>query len=1317
MCNGHQEQHLEKRPVMRYAFADCVLDTDTYALHRADRLLRLRPKVFQVLMYLLLHRERVVAKHELAEQVWPAQYITDAVVENTLKVVRQAVGDSGHTQQVIQTLRGYGYRFVAPVAVYAETPADAEGPREVAGRERPETGHSQASRAIAESLSLMPIGEAWLCPACHVSNAEAARSCIACGTFFQSCCPRCSSYNVLHTQFCTACGAPLVEPTPTADPPVGDDLVRVAQGQFEATQAPIVRRDIPGVERRQLTVLFCDLVESTPLLEHLELEDLRTILRAFQDMCADVTQQFDGYIAQYLSDGVLGYFGYPLAHEDDALRAVHTGLGILEALEALNHRLAREQDVRLAARVGIHTGLVIIGAAGTEGRPEALAFGDTLNIAERIQSIAAPNTVVISAATARLIQGYFACQALGSPTLRGVTTAVPLSRVLRATGAQSRLEIAHPTGLTPLVGREAEVSLLLERWAQVTEGIGHVVLLSGEAGIGKSRLVQAMKEHVPQTVSRSLECRCSPYFQQSALYPLIEMIQRLLAWHPDDGPDAKLQKLEAVLSQYARPVEQLIPLFVDLLSLPTVHDRYRMPQLIPPQQRHKTLEAVLGLLVGLAMQQPVLLIIEDLHWVDPSTLEWLTLFLDQIPTTPILLVLTYRPAFQVPWANRSSLTQITLPRLSRQHVEQMVMHLTGGKPLPGEVLRSLVPRTDGMPLFVEELTKTVLETNLLCETHDHYELSGPLPAFAIPTTLHDSLMARLDRLGTAKSIAQLGATMGRRFTYALLQAVLRWEDGALQHELAKLVKAELLHQQGLPPQTTYVFKHALIQETAYQALVRNTRQDYHQRIAQVLVEQFPETVEAQPELLAHHYTEAGWYELAINYWQRAGQHAVERSANAEAISHCTKGLELLKTLPATAARIEPELILQATLGSALIARNGYASSDVEHTYSRARALCQQVGETSQLFRVTRGLCLFYMNRGELHIARETGGQLLSLAQYLQDPICLVEAYRLLGAILHWLGELTMAREHLEQGIAFYDSQQHRSYVSLYGQDPGVTCFSYLAWTLWCLGYSAQALESTNDALALSRKHLHDFSLAFALDYAAVLHHCRREGQVAQERAEKMVGLSQEHGFSFWLSEGMILQGYGLVKQGQKAEGIAQMCQGLAAHRATGTELARPSFLALLAEGYGDDGQVEEALSVLDEALIAVQNTGECWWEAELYRLRGELGSLQAVDTENPGTAPIKTAMRIETNGGSTARSSLTPNVEACFHKALTIARRQHAKSLELRAAISLARLWQRQAKRAEARHLLVEVYSWFTEGFDTADLQEANALLAELACS
>jgi class 3 adenylate cyclase/predicted ATPase len=1034
--------------------------------------------------------------------------------------------------------------------------------------------------------------------------------------------------------------------------------------------------------------MFCDLVDSTQLAHRLDPEDYRAVVRTYQETAATVIHPFDGYIAQYLGDGLLVYFGYPQAHEDAAARAVHASGAIIDAMAPLNTRLEPQYGVRVAVRIGLHTGRAVVGAMGSGVRQEQLAMGDTPNIAARLQSLAAPDTAVCSATTARLVQRAFALEDLGVYTLKGVAEPLPVFRVRGPLQAPRDDEETVASGVFFLVGRDEEIGLLRRRWEQSRRGLGQVVLISGEAGIGKSALVEGLRTQVRTEGLPRVAFRCSPYHHNSALYPVITHLEHLLRFERDDPPAARLDKLEHGMQDYSLPLDEAVPLFAALLSVPLPEGHSPALWLTPQQQKQQTLDALVAWLLEEAERQPLLVSWEDLHWADPTTVELLGLVLEQTPTVPMLHVLTSRPEFSPPWPMRSHMTPITLNRLERPQVESLIAHLARGKALPAEVVQHIVAKTDGVPLFVEELTKMLLDSPLLREAATHYELTGPLQAVAIPETLQDSLMARLDQHNTAKEAAQLGAVLGREFAYEMLQ--LLWVQGAemLQTALAQLVKAELLYQRGRPPRARYLFKHALIQDTAYTSMLRSTRQQYHQQIARLLEAQFPEAVETQPELIAHHYTAAGLVEPAVGYWQQAGQRALQRSANLEAIGHLRHGLALLHALPDTPGRSQQELEIHMALGPALMMTQGFAAPEVAQTYDRARELCQRVGDTPQLFPVLHGLWRFYVNRAMFQTAYELGERLLQRARCLDDPALVLEAHRVLGQTVFWRGDLQAVRTHMEHGLALYDSRQHRTHATVYGQDPGVVCHAFAAWAAWLLGYPDQARHHIQAALTLSRELAHPFSLAYALICTAIVQRFLRDGPASQAHAEAVVAIATEQGFAFWGAWGTILRGRALADQGHADEGIAQMQQGLAAYEATGAVVFRPAFLTLLAEVYGQVGQPETGLATLTEALGLVDTTRECFWAAEMHRLKGEL--LLALPT-----APQEAAA-------------------AALHQALDIARQQQAISLELRAAMSLSRLWQGQGKQAKARVLLAPIYDWFCEGFDTADLQEARALLAEL---
>ncbi|MFQ5937155.1 MAG: AAA family ATPase, partial [Acidiferrobacterales bacterium] len=1080
----------------------------------------------------------------------------------------------------------------------------------------------------------------------------------------------CGFANYPDAKFCGGCGRKLV----AIDSP-----------------AAIFEERPPGrePERRQLTVMFCDLVGSTALAEALDPEELHGLLARYQDSCADVIQRYEGHIARYVGDGLLVYFGYPQAHEDDAQRGVHAALGIVDTIQELNTKIANP-DVNLAVRIGITTGLVVAGDIGSGERVEEKAIvGEAPNLAARLQALAEPNTVVIGANTQRLVGGLFECDDLGSQNLKGISRPMAAYRVRAETSAPSSFEAKAARGLTPLVGREEEIGLLLERWREAEEGEGQVALLSGEAGIGKSRIVRDFRQRLEDEPHNRILYYCSPYHQNSAFYPTIDQLERGLRFEKDDSSADRLDKLDAVLGRLDLPVEVHASPLATLLSLP-VNGRYPALELSPAQLKKRTFQALVAIIESMASQQPVLMVVEDIHWIDPSTQEFISLLMEQLQTRRFLLVVTCRPEFESPWSGYAHVTSLTLNRLSRKASAAMIRRVTGGKALPDEVLDQIVAKTDGVPLFVEELTKTVLESDLVKDAGDQYVLSGPLPSLAIPASLQDSLMARLDRLASVKEVAQLAATVGRTFSHELLVAISPLNDKELQDALTQLVQAELIYRRGLPPDARYEFKHALVQDAAYQSLLKSTRQQYHQRIAQTLEKRFPQTGETEPELLAHHYTEAGLAERAISYWQRAGQQASERSAYVEALAHLRKGLELIKNLPDTPEHAKQELALYITLGPALMGVKGHGAQEVGHAYQRARELCQQVGEPTEVFTVTWGLWFHYQFRAQFETARGLADEVLALAERQDDPTLRLQAHHAAWTTLLCSGELRLCRDHAERGIALYNLDEHRSHAFVYGgHDPGACCRYTAAVTLWFLGYPDQALRKAHDAVTLAQQLSQPVSLVIAHSFLSWLHQCRREPRLVQEQAAAAVALCTEQGIMpQYLAVGTVLHGWAMAAEGQAAEGVAEIRQGVNAFEATGTKHRKSYYLVLLAQAYGWAGEAEQGLEALAEALDFAEKTGERTWDAEMHRLKGDL--MLARSAKNQSEA------------------------ETCFNQAIEIARRQSAKSLELRTATSLARLWADQGKRQEAFDLLDPIYDWFTQGFDTADLKEAMQFLEEL---
>jgi class 3 adenylate cyclase len=1055
-----------------------------------------------------------------------------------------------------------------------------------------------------------------------------------------------------------------------------------AEPSAPADVAPRARR--AEAERRQLTVMLVDLVGSTALSARLDPEDMGQVIRSYQVACAEVVERWGGHVAKYMGDGVLAYFGWPQAHEDEAERAVQAGLALIDALAGLEATAGEP----LAARVGIATGLVMVGELIGEGaaREEAVV-GETPNLAARLQTLAAPGSVVISQATRRLVGGVFELADLGPQRLKGFAEPLAAWRVGGEVRAEGRFEARQSTGLTPLVGRDEEIALLLRRWQQVKDGEGHVVLLSGEPGIGKSRLVREVRARLQDEPHVRLLYQCSPHHTTSPLYPLIEQLERAAGFARDELSRARLDKLEALLARGTDRLDQAVPLIAALLGVST-EGRSPALDLTPQRQKQLTLAALIEQLEGLAAAQPVLLAYEDMHWSDPTTQELLGLTIERLQRLPVLLLITYRPEFSPPWPAQPHVSVLALSRLGRREGAALVERVVRDKPLPDEVAAQIVARTDGVPLFVEELTKTVLESGLLRDAGERYELAGSLPPLAIPSTLHDSLLARLDRLAPVKEIAQIGAAIGREFSHALLAAVADRPEAELRPALDQLVSSELVFRRGTPPKAAYSFKHALVQDAAYGTLLKSRRRQLHARIAAILEARFPEVVKTQPEVLAHHCSEAGLIEKAVGYWQQAGQLAIRRSAMAEAITQLRRGLDLLGLLHEGGERDQLELSLQSDLGGALLLARGYANPETEAAFRRALKLSRKVDDRAHRFSSLRGLISVFHVRAQLRDAERLGTEIMRLAQEVGRSDWLSEAHHAVGVTNFHLGRPTLAEAALHAGIATRGPELRSHLSQAYPVHIGVFCHAYLAHCAWLLGHPKRALEHGREAVEVAHAVADPFSTALAFNYVAMLHQFRREPQAARYAAESSGDVCTKWGFTYYGAWSEIVQGWAIAAEGDLDLGISTFVTGLDRLRSTGAQLRLPCYLGWLAVLNAQLSHEQDALHLLANALAIARRSSEHWWSAELHRLAGEFLIRQ--------------------------RKEDTVRMEARFRQGLAMARRQGARSLELRAATSLARLWAEQGRRAEAHDLLAPVYGWFTEGFDTPDLKDAKALLDEL---
>jgi predicted ATPase len=981
-----------------------------------------------------------------------------------------------------------------------------------------------------------------------------------------------------------------------------------------------------------------------------------------------------------MGDGVLVYFGYPRAHEDDAERAVRAGLGVIDSVGRLD-----VQSIELRARVGIATGLVVVGDLIGEGSAlEQSVVGETPNLAARLQALAEPGVVVIAAGTRRLVGDLFDYRDLGAIEVKGIAAPVPAWQVLRPSAVASRFEALHGSALSPLIGRDEEIELLLRRWARVKAGDGQVVLVSGEAGLGKSRITAALAERLHGEPHIRLRYFCSPYYQDSALFPFIDQLGRSAGFVRDDPPAAKLEKLDALLAR-AAPSDEDAAFLADLLSLPA-SERHPLPDLSPQRKKERTLEALIRQLEGLARQQPVVMVFEDAHWIDPTSRDLLDLLVERARSLSMLLIVTFRPEFQPPWTGQPQVMMLALNRLDRSDRTTLVEQIAGGKALPDEIVAQIVDRTDGVPLFVEELTKSVLDSGLLREETDRYVLDGALPPFAIPTTLHASLMARLDRLASVRLVAQIGAAIGREFSYGLLRGVSRLPEDELQTALARLVASELVFQRGRPPDAVYAFKHALVQDAAHSSLLRSTRQQLHAQIAEALEAQSPELIDTQPEFFAQHYAEAGLVEKAVACWGKAGHRSAARSAIAEAAAQFQKALDQLALLPGNPDRQRQELEFCSALGAALRFVKGQAAPETGQAYARARELWEQLGYPAEYLHIPYGQSRYHVYCGELDLALRLDEDLLRVSRQRNDSRGLVLSHQSCGTGYGVRGRFALSRSHLEAALSLYDPNSHHSLGPQTGSHPQVVAQAHLGIVLLCLGFPDQALVRANAAIAEARSLAHSPTIASALMIGAIRLSITGDNGDLDDLVEELLAVATEQAFPQWRAFGTIYRGWVKAKNGDVVEGISLLRSGLAAYRDNGNELLTPHHTALLARACDVAGQIEEALSALDHALQIVGRTGERLLEAELNRHKGQL----------------------------LLRQGHSEAAEELYREALSIAAEQEAKLFELRAAASLARLHRDQGRHAAARDLLAPVYGWFTEGFDTPDLKEAKALLDDL---
>jgi len=1055
-----------------------------------------------------------------------------------------------------------------------------------------------------------------------------------------------------------------------------DEDGKVLVWKTAAGNAAVAETTPTEADRRLLTVMFCDVVDSTALSEQFDAEELRDVIRLYQQTCADVIEQFDGHIAQYLGDGLLVYFGYPVAQEDEAYQAVRSGLEILHGLRN-SEEITQRIGAPLRVRLGIHTGPVVIGEMGGRDRPERLALGDTPNIAARVQSTARPDEMLISATTHRLIEGLFRVEGLGAQDLKGVSKAFDLYRVVEESTAESPFEVALSTGrLTRFVGQEEELELIHQDWGQACEGRGQAVLLSAEPGMGKSRLAQEFKVRINTPQVRQMTLRCSPYHRASPLYPVIQVLQRVFQFDAGDDDETKLSKIRTTLAGYEFSIGEAEELVSELLSVP--HPDIDTPDARDSaERRQRTFDVLIQWFVQESERAPVFMIWDDLHWADPSTVELLEEYMNHIATTSVLVLLIYRSSFRAPWRTRSFFRYLSLNRLSENHVDALIADVAGETSLSPTVAAQIKDRADGIPLYVEELTRSVVDSGAA----DGDDGANPAPTL-IPVTLQDSLEARLDRCPAGKEIAQWGATIGREFSYGVLRAAVA-DDSQVKTGIAELLDAELIYRSGSRTAPTFIFKHALLRDTAYESLLIRRRRTFHARIADTLVVDFAALSETQPEVVAYHYREGEQFDEAVAYWYRAGEYAHSRSADQEAMGHLQRGLDVLARLPRTPERARAELEIQLLLGTLTISTHGNSAADVETIYRRALAVCDEIGDPVDRTPAYFGLRSYYLTNANLTAAHDVSMALFDAATASESDHALLEAHVALANSYHFMGDLDHVTTHARQAADIYDVEQHHRHAKTYGIDPGIMAHVRLAIAAGWRGAGDEMEVQFEAARTIDRELRHPFSSSFLLAQTAATYHWLRLDDRALEDCEQALDIAIEQGFGFYVAAIRILRGNLWAGRGDVSGGLEEIEAAVSMIEAVRSQLLYPYFVGLHAEAYTCTSDPERGLAMLPDAFAVMEKTRAEYVRPQLYTVKGAL--LQ--------------------------RAHLHDEAERAFDAAISAAHMKGFTAHQLKATLALAKLRPQDA-HGSARDALRTLCESLDTETGYPDLTEAREFLA-----
>ncbi|MHA7685072.1 adenylate/guanylate cyclase domain-containing protein [Cupriavidus sp. PET2-C1] len=1141
------------------------------------------------------------------------------------------------------------------------------------------------------------------CKKCGFESLAQRNFCEECGHKFAQICPQCGNEASPTAKFCGSCGGalgtssataiPASTTTPAVPAPVLYTPPHLAE-RILAEQAAMEDRGQAAGERKTITALFADIAGSTALIQDLDPEEARSLIDPVVALMMDSVHHYEGFVAKSLGDGILALFGAPIAHEDHALRALFAALRMRQAMRHHSDRVRLEQGIALQIRVGVHTGEVVVRSIRKDDlRTDYDPVGHTIHIAARMEGVATPSSILVSESTHRLTEGYFEFKALGRTQIKGLREPLAVYEVLRPGALRTRLQVGAHRGLARFVGREAELERLGEALELAKAGQGQIVGVVGEAGVGKSRLFHEFKVRSRQGCM-VLETFSVSHGKAFPYLPLIDMLKGYFQISARDDERMYREKVTGRLLALDRALEAQLPYLLYLLGISEPGST--IPSVDSAVRRQRTFEAIARLLLRESLNQPLIVLFEDLQWLDGETEAFLSILIEHVPGAKILLLVNYRPEYVRNWDPKRCYTQLYLEPLEQAVAQGLLTSLLGDHPSLVPLKLLILAKTEGNPFFMEEVVKTLKEESVLLGQAGSYQIEKAPLDLHIPTTVQGVLAARIDRLSVAqKELLQTLAIIGKEFPLTLIEHVTALPVEALRSLLGDLEAGDFIYERPAFPEVEYVFKHALTQEVAGNSLLTSQRSALHERTAWAIESLFPGRLKDYCSELAHHYCKSGNAQKAIEYLHLAGQQALQRSAQLEAIHHLSAALELLKSVPDTPERAREELTILLTLGPAWVAARGHGSPEVEATYMRALALCEQGAKTPQQFSVQYGLWSFYYLRAQFSTARALADRLLEFALDTKEPEELAEAHRVLATTVFRMGEIKVAHTHVEEALALHRAvQQSYSNLLRYAQNPAVHLRSTLSRILWYLGLPDQARAHCDEAMALARQVSDPFALALSLIFAAELHRCRREAQLARDYADAAIALSSDQGYPLYLAWGTILRGAALAEQGSHEDGIDQIKEGLGAYEATGAVLGRPTLLALLADAYGKTGEAEAGFRVLSDAFALVNTTGECFDVPMLLRLKGNLIQLSS-DSKSGLSAQAKEA-------------------EVCFQDAITLAHRQGAKSVELQIAMSLARLWQRQGKADAARLMLAEVHGSFAEGFATVDWQEAKALLDDL---